>query len=66
MNKTITPNGYAVYPNYCQCHPETCCCSPWVIYKNVKGYPKHKHSTYIKQETAEEVAAALNKVYERG
>lgn len=46
---------FTVAPNHCGCHPETCCCDPWVVLKD--GEP---HSTFYRRSTADEVAQALN------
>lgn len=29
--------NYEVRRNYCDCHPETCCCNPWVLYYKATG-----------------------------
>lgn len=47
---------YQVKSNYCNCHPETCCCNDWAVY-SADG---EKHSTHFKREVAELVAEALN------
>lgn len=26
------PKEYHVRPNYCTCHPETCCCNDWAVH----------------------------------
>jgi len=28
----VYPAGYHVRPNYCRCHPETCCCSNYAVH----------------------------------
>lgn len=49
---------WSVEPNYCDCHPETCCCNPWVLLT-----PESiKHSSYFKKSEALEVAEAMNAV----
>lgn len=48
---------FKVVGNGCNCHPETCCCDDYAIV-NVKT--KEKHSTYFREETAEEVCGLLN------
>lgn len=47
--------SYSVKRNSCSCHPETCCCNDWAVYKDTE-----KHSTYFDKKTAEEVCKALN------
>lgn len=47
---------YTVEPNWCACHPETCCCKDWVVQKP----DGQRHSTFMERGTAEEVAQALN------
>jgi hypothetical protein len=54
------PKSYHVRYNYCQCHPETCCCNDWAVHEP-NG---NKHSTYFHRNTAIEVADALNKSIE--
>jgi len=46
---------FEVKRNLCNCHPETCCCNDWAIFKS--GI---KHSTYFNKRVAEDVAEALN------
>ena len=48
---------FTVSVNYCQCHPETCGCNDWAIFRP----DGTKHSTYFHRETADEVANALNR-----
>lgn len=26
------PTDWHVRPNFCKCHPETCCCNDWAVY----------------------------------
>jgi hypothetical protein len=49
------PAEYVVKPNRCNCHPETCGCNPWAIFRG-----SHKHSTHYHKEVAEQIAGALN------
>jgi hypothetical protein len=50
------PKKFHVRVNYCKCHPETCCCNDWAVFDpNGK-----KHSTFFAEDTAHEVADALN------
>lgn len=48
---------YTFGPNYCDCHPETCCCDKWAIYKP-NG---EKYVTVYMKATAEDLTEALNK-----
>lgn len=47
---------YQVRPNFCNCHPETCCCNNWAIYRQDGS----KFSTFFDKADAEKVATALN------
>jgi hypothetical protein len=47
---------YEVKRNYCGCHPETCACKPWAIFKG-----DVTHSTYMEFTTAATTASSLNK-----
>lgn len=49
------PNKYHVRQNWCDCHPETCCCNDWAVH----FHNGNKHSTYFKRQAAEDVAYAL-------
>lgn len=40
--------------NHCNCHPETCCCKPWVLLKNGE-----RHSTFFDQGKGLEILNAL-------
>lgn len=51
------PNEYHVRPNWCNCHPETCCCNDWAVH----APNGDKHSTYRHEEIAEEIADLLNR-----
>ena len=51
-------NAYVVKPNWCRCHPETCCCDDWAIYDGDELY-----STYFRESEASEVCAELNNEY---
>ena len=50
------PNSYHVRTNYCQCHPETCCCNDWAVH----DHNGEKHSTYFYRKDADGVANDLN------
>jgi hypothetical protein len=50
------PNEYHVRPNYCRCHPETCCCDPWAVFDG-NG---EKWETFWDKTIAERVAKSLN------
>jgi hypothetical protein len=54
---------YTVARNRCNCHPETCCCDPWVILDpNGKRF-----TTVFDEKTAHTIANAMNeKRKERG
>lgn len=54
MNQT-----YSVGINFCNCHPETCCCNRYAIFENKDG-KMVKHSTHYAEKTAKEIAASLN------
>lgn len=56
LAKKETPLNYEVRRNYCRCHPETCACNSWAIFKG-----EEKHSTHRNLLVARELAAALNK-----
>lgn len=30
----ILHKGYVIERNYCNCHPETCCCKDYCVYKD--------------------------------
>ena len=47
---------YQVKPNWCRCHPETCCCDHWAIV-NPDG---SKHSTHYAKEHADEYCQLMN------
>lgn len=47
---------YSVEKNYCNCHPETCCCNPYKIV-DTNG---EKFETFYTKEKAQIVANALN------
>lgn len=48
---------YKVERNYCNCHPETCCCPDWAIIDTTDGL---KYDSHNSETTAREIAAALN------
>jgi hypothetical protein len=52
-------SDYRVVPNWCNCHPETCCCNDWAIVTNRDT----KHSTHFDQTQAINIAEALNILY---
>lgn len=47
---------YKVGVNYCNCHPETCCCNDWAIYNE----NDEKYSTFFRKEVALEICELLN------
>jgi len=47
---------YHVAPNYCQCHPETCCCNYWRL-NDPNG---EKVTTFYNKVDAESLAEKLN------
>lgn len=51
----MSTNIYYVNRNRCNCHPETCCCSDWAVYRP-NG---EKYAPFYAKEIAEEVAKAL-------
>lgn len=48
---------YEVKPNYCNCHPETCCCNDWAVIDATDGMP---YDTFFDQRKAKQIAALLN------
>lgn len=58
-----TKQGRAIYDqyrvgrNWCNCHPETCCCEPWGVFESGEKRPFSTH--YFKAD-ADTVANALN------
>ena len=46
---------YSMGPNRCSCHPETCCCDPYVIYKD--GV---KFVTIYEKKDAQDICDRLN------
>ncbi len=58
MSKTTKAKGiYEVKRNWCNCHPETCCCNDWVL-KDPTG---KKVTTFFNREDAITLANKLNK-----
>ena len=49
-------SAYEVRLNFCNCHPETCCCNTWAVYQP----DGTKHSTFCYRSEAYEVAQNLN------
>lgn len=49
---------YIIRPNWCNCHPETCCCDDYVIWDTKKN---KKLMTIFNLSTAEHVIKKLNK-----
>lgn len=47
---------YKVVPNWCNCHPETCCCNSWKIVNE----NDEKHSTHYSKDKAELFTTLLN------
>jgi len=47
---------YHVKPNWCGCHPETCCCNDWVL-NDPKG---EKVTTFFNKSDAQALADKLN------
>lgn len=46
---------YEVRHNTCNCHPETCACNDWAIYKN-----DEKYTSFFYKEEAEALVDYLN------
>lgn len=46
---------YTVRPNWCNCHPETCCCNDWAVYKG-----NEKITTFYARAKADEYVKELN------
>jgi hypothetical protein len=47
---------YYVERNYCNCHPETCCCNGYAIYSNTD----EKIGSYFSKKDAEIVCNEMN------
>ncbi|HEJ6002048.1 hypothetical protein I5F53_03750 [Pseudomonas aeruginosa] len=47
---TIYPKDFHVRRNYCDCHPETCCCNDWAVH-DAEG---NKLTTHFYREEADE------------
>lgn len=43
--------------NYCDCHPETCCCNPWALFYKVTG---KKIATFYNKSDADSLREELN------
>jgi hypothetical protein len=48
-------NELTVGSNYCNCHPETCCCNDWAVYSGNK-----KVNTFFDRAKAEEYVDVYN------
>lgn len=48
---------YEVRRNYCDCHPETCCCKPWGLFHKVTG---EKIATFYSKSDAVSLCEKLN------
>jgi hypothetical protein len=46
--------------NYCNCHPATCCCDPWVIKKDGR-----KFVSVFDKENGEIIVKSLNKTEQK-
>ncbi len=49
---------WTVKYNSCKCHPETCACNEWALYRPNGA----KHSTFFSKQDAEEIALLANEV----
>lgn len=48
---------YKVKPNYCNCHPETCCCDDWAV---IDTTDQSTFTTCFRKDAAIATADALN------
>ena len=55
------PSNWHVRPNYCRCHPETCCCDPLVVY-----YGNDVDVTMFRKSNAQEYADLMNEKEAKG
>lgn len=51
----VYPAAFHVRPNWCDCHPETCCCNDWAVH----APDGTRHSTHFPRSTAQDIADAL-------
>jgi hypothetical protein len=51
----MTITKYTLGGNYCDCHPETCNCADYMIFKN-----KEKYAPVNRKEVGEHIVECLN------